>query len=894
MSKKKMDYEAMLKSVRSGYQAFESSPYKWQEVDPNGKGEKKVQFGLCRACMQGDCATLVTLEDGVVVRTEGRPDAPPNYGTLCPKGNSEIMGMYNPYRVKAPMIRTNPEKGLEVDPMWKEVSWEEALDYAAAGLRKVREKDPRGLVICEGWGQRDTILRGAFGHAFGTPNETGSHGALCTVHYPSGLVHSGYPVAVVDLEYCNYHITMGRSLGPNFGAVPGMRKFAKAIERGMKLVCVDPRSSYEAAKGEWVPIRPGTDLAFLLAMNHVMMHEIQIYDQWFMKNRTNGPYLIGPDGKYLRDSETGKPLMWDPIEKTAKPYNADFKDIALEGTYTVEGVECRTGFQAVKDRMKKYTPEWAEAITTVPPATVRRVAREFIDHARIGSTIEIDGFTFPFRPVSLNVERNVTNRRGGTYADLAGKLINMMVGNIEVPGGCLSCSFRGPIMGPTEDGTSTPQYEAIPRPFKFPPDSATLKEFYPHQHTAPHLALKSILNPERHHLPYKVEAWMSVGGNPIRQNAQPQAYVEGFKKLSFSVAIAFHMDECAILSDVLLPEHSALERMRVAPFYPEHQSMDNEVCGLKMIQYREPVPTLFNTKHVDEIFTELAERLGILTGEGGLYDHLNREIDWVDKTDGLNLNGEWKLDINRKYTLEEIYDRQIRGWPYNKNKWTLKDLRQNGYLEYWRPRKEFYLYYYFPDNQTRHPFYLMGLKTVGDRLRENLKQHHISFPGVPDDEYIFDLYDPVVHWVETSETNPPPGYDLWAINWKTPYYANDAGNLTGNPWLAEIYTKDPWEANVLLNPATAERKGLTDGDPVIVESRYGKVEGRVRLSELFHPDTAGIGGSYGLGTLQSNPLNRIGPFFNNLLSLDDHTFDGVSGGQDTAPAVKVYRKEGGK
>jgi hypothetical protein len=56
----------------------------------------------------------------------------------------------------------------------------------------------------------------------------------------------------------------------------------------------------------------------------------------------------------------------------------------------------------------------------------------------------------------------------------------------------------------------------------------------------------------------------------------------------------------------------------------------------------------------------------------------------------------------------------------------------------------------------------------------------------------------------------------------------------------------------------------------------------------------GIGGSYGLGTLQSNPLNRLGPNFNALLSLDDKTFDAVSGGQDTAPAVKVYRKGKGR
>ena len=78
------------------------------------------------------------------------------------------------------------------------------------------------------------------------------------------------------------------------------------------------------------------------------------------------------------------------------------------------------------------------------------------------------------------------------------------------------------------------------------------------------------------------------------------------------------------------------------PFYLQHQSIDDEVSGLKMIQLREPVPTLFNTKNADDIFMDLAERLGILYGEGGLYDHLNQGLDWVDKEDGLNMNGEWK------------------------------------------------------------------------------------------------------------------------------------------------------------------------------------------------------------------------------------------------------------
>jgi len=95
---------------------------------------------------------------------------------------------------------------------------------------------------------------------------------------------------------------------------------------------------------------------------------------------------------------------------------------------------------------------------------------------------------------------------------------------------------------------------------------------------------------------------------------------------------------------------------------------------------------------------------------------------------------------------------------------------------------------------------------------------------------------------------------------------------------------------ILVNPETAKRKKLKDDDTVVVESRYGKIEGRLRVSELFHPDTVGVGGSYGLGTCQSNPLNRVGPNFNALLSIDFHTLDAVSGGQDTAPAVKVYER----
>lgn len=885
-NKKQLDIFASFEGKDHG---LKDSTYKWNKIENQNEPDSEILFGICRMCMQGDCATKVYLEDGVVVKVEGR-DVPPNYGSLCPRGNSATMNLYNPYRVKTPLIRTNPIKGLDIDPMWKEVTWDEALDYTAKKLKEVRDEDPRGLAICEGWGNRETIFRIPFGKAFGTPNEIGAHGSLCTVHYGTGLIHGNFPVSVVDLEHCQYHITLGRSIGPNIATVPGTRKLTKAIERGMKLVVVDPRSSYEAAKGEWVPIKPATDLAFLLGLAHSIIFEVKEFDSDFLKNRTNSPYLINEEGDYFRDNETGKPMMWDTVENIAKTFDSVFSEIALDGTYLIDGKKVKTGFQLVKEEFIKFTPEWAELESTVPAKDTRRIAREFIEHARIGSTIEIDGFSFPFRPVALNVERNVMNHRGGTYGDLVGKMINMLAGSIEVPGGCLGCGYRGAeALAPGPDGTMKPGYEAKDRPFVFPPNVG-MQTFYPNSHTTPHLAAHALANPKEYYLDYKIKAWLNIGGNIIKYNANPQQYMEMMNNIPFSVSIAYHMDEPTIMSDVVLPEHSFMERARVAAFWPQHQATSYEVHALQMIQRRQPVKNIYNTMHVDDIFMELAERIGILYGENGMYDQLNHDVDYIIKEQGLNLRDPYRLDVEKKHTMSQIYDNQIKSWKFGDGE-TLEDLDRDGYIAKWQPKKEFYNYYFHPNNETRHEFYFVNLKNTGDNIKKNLIKYNIKFPGVKDEKLVFDSYKPVPYYIASSEMNAPKEYDLWAMNWKTPYYSSDVGGVIGNPWLAEIYNKDPWEAVVCLNKDTAVRKGLKDGDKVTIESRYGKVDGIMRTSELFHPEAIGISGAYGMGTSQSNPLSKGGPLFNLLLTTAEETLDSVSGGIDIAPCVKVFKRE---
>ncbi|NIR15529.1 MAG: hypothetical protein GWN86_17025, partial [Desulfobacterales bacterium] len=91
---------------------------------------------------------------------------------------------------------------------------------------------------------------------------------------------------------------------------------------------------------------------------------------------------------------------------------------------------------------------------------------------------------------------------------------------------------------------------------------------------------------------------------------QPDVWVQAFKKIPFHFSIAYNFDEPTILADVVLPEHSFLERFRVEVFTRQHQAIDDEVNGLHMIQLRQPVPAIFNTRHTDDILMDLAERSG--------------------------------------------------------------------------------------------------------------------------------------------------------------------------------------------------------------------------------------------------------------------------------------------
>ena len=855
----------------------------------SGRNQKRsaspieTKVSACRMCgNKAWCSVILRIQDGVVIGIEGDASNPLSQGKLCARGQSAIYNLYNPYRVKAPLKRTNPRKGLDQDPGWVEISWEEALSTVAERLRKIRAEDPRKFAHIWGFGGDWWIVQHeAFLPAFGTPNLLRSHGVLCPVHYGCSLVQ-GSMLDKQDVEYCQYLITIGGSLGPNLGSAHSIRALARARERGMKIVVVDPRCSQEASlAAEWIPIRPGTDLAFALALLHTELYEVGIFDVEFLKKRTNAVYLVGEDGFYSKDPHSGKPLIWDSEDAQAKTFDdPSIKDYGLEGRFEIGGQAVATAFTLVKERMRAYTPEWAESLTTVPAATIRRIAREFIEAAHIGETIRLDGTDFPFRPALVKGERGAYSRRGGAYQHLVHKMLNILVGSLDVPGGDLGADV-GPALSPGPDGVVAPKREAIPVPWKYPPD-IDLAQFYPHRHTTPYLAWKTILDPAKYGLDYELDTLMIYGANPITNGADPEEAIAAFCKIPFVVSIAYIHDEVSELCDILLPEPPLLQRYGIQGVNTGHLVQVQDAVSLEAHGVMARLPVIENqdnTRQADDIYLELAERVGFLYGEGGLNDRLNQL--W-------NIQSPDKLDLNTRYNTAEILDRVLRsGFGVEQG---LEYFKNSGIYNKPFKKAEAYNYYYFPMGTTRHPFYFEQLMKDGLELHQHLAEQDLTIP-FQNMEDIWRFYQPIPQWVGRPDDHAPAEFNLIAMNWSTPQFRMHNSDQTGNPILNDLADEtDPYLFVILMNPKTASRLGICEGDEVVVEAYWGgKTQGILKLTNLIHPEAVGIPGLSGLKTVHGNPLRNRRPNFNFLLNASEGSFDPLHGGIDRNPRVKVYR-----
>lgn len=809
---------------------------------------------VCKMCLHG-CGILVHVEDGVVTKIEGDPTNLDNLGKLCPKGNVGMLRLYDPRRVKAPMVRTNPEKGPGVDPGWKEISWDEAMDLVTEKLKPIRETDPRKLVVASGDFQR--IFNWAWPAAFGSPHFFSTVGQYCGAAYHpiNGITDASF-AAVNDYEYCKYWLQVGAGDGfsSHLHLSGSAKRMADARMNGMRVVTVEPRMSPAAAKAdEWVPIRPGTDRAFALGLMHSMVFEHEIYDRGFLQRRTNAPYLIGPSGSYVLSTD-GKAMVWDRAADRAREWDdPEIGDFALEGRYEVGGVKCAPGFQVFRDVLERHTPERMEEVCTVPAETIRRLARELGEAAHIGETITLEGKEYPYRPAAVNYYRGAIAHKDGGQDAMALKMVNTLLGNIDVPGGHLGVplDLRGFFIEPGEHGMLKPQPHILhpPVPFKFPADSLQMMEWFPLGMDAGHIAVDAMLNPERYRLDYVPEVLLTYHSNPVWNMPAPDKVRQAIAKFDYVISIDVVVNPTTEWADLILPDHTYLESTVAVSLEPP------VVKGLALRQAA--IPPMYDTRDATDILIDIAERCGFLDVWNGFLSVLL----------GLTVRDDLVLAPDRKYSNEEIIDHMCRA-AYGDDH-DLEWFKANGHMVTKRNAAESYL----PYDGLRIPFYYETIKAAGDQLKA-------QFEGTGYDWDTSD-YVPLPAWRNSLIHGDNPGYPLYAITFKTA--ETNFAETMSIPVISELTRGAAQTRGVLLNPRTAERYGIADGDPIEIASRFGRVEGSAALSEGVHPDVVAVSNAI------TGNGRKLGTHFNVLLPSELDYTDTFTGALESVARVSVRK-----
>lgn len=274
---------------------------------------------FCEICFWKCGIDVWTDSQGKVKAITGNQDHPLSNGRLCPRGTGGHGNLYDADRIKRPMLRRGDN--------WVAVEWEEALDFIAEKMQAIaKEYSPSALAtISHGHGA--SFLKHLM-KAFGAPVTSAPSYAQCRGPRDTGFKltfgsGAGSP-EVTDMENSTFLVFLGTHLGENMHNTQ-VQEFTTAIEKGVELVVVDPRFSVAAGKARhWLPIKPGTDLALLLAWIRLLIED--------------------------------------------KGYNKDFVERHCEG------------FDALKAEVSPYTPEWAYTQTGMAPGKIREIAHKLAMH----------------------------------------------------------------------------------------------------------------------------------------------------------------------------------------------------------------------------------------------------------------------------------------------------------------------------------------------------------------------------------------------------------------------------------------------------------------------------------------------------------------------------------
>jgi len=727
-------------------------------------------YSCCNMC-GGQSGIMCRVVNGKLVKIDPNPYNPNNFSNIstdffenvekegtciCPKGNAGISTLYDKDRLQKPLKRTNPKKGIGVDPRWKEISWEEAYVEIIKRLKGLRDNGEAHKLL---WFSEDhsfTHIQSDFCKLFGTPNYS-MHSNLCdTARKASFKMVMGLDRPLMDALQSKYILLFGWNplSATKWSHLP--RIITRGIENGAKMVVVDPYLSYTANKAqEWIPIIPGTDGAMALAMGHVIIRD-KLYDEIFIKDWT-------------------------------------------------------IGFEKYAEYVKDKTPQWAEKITTVPAKTIERIAIEFA----------------ATKPQVVDVWSGPGQHSNGVQGGRAIAILAALVGGCDRPGTLLIPDNKGNKhieVEPDEIANKTLKEKRFDQ----------LKELYPFGHKSG-IYCQAFSDLAEGKGPYKPKMAMIVFQNIMMSVPGLKTVEKALANLEFVVVNDIFLSETALMADIVVPGTTYLERYDLNTHW-----VTWPVLGL-----RQPVvKPIFGQPVEYEFVTELGRRLGLKEADGN-------DIFWVGR-----MSGERIADKTKWY--EEFLSKELKeGAP----KMTLEELkalpgavwvsksgtRYEKYKDAISPEKLAdsilegnIAYSKKPDGAKDKP--------IGLIIEGGAAVHGFSTPSRKVEFYNADFAKKKDAWgrpvdplpvYEPRDWQPDANYPLYLINWKEASHTHT--RTQNNALLVELKPDNP----LMVNVVTAEKMGLNNDDLVWVESIYGRVKAKVKLTKGMHPEVVGLQHGFG-------------------------------------------------
>lgn len=771
--------------------------------------------GYCGLCISR-CGSKAVVENGRFVALEPDPSHPTG-GALCAKGRAAPELVYHSDRLLYPMRRTRP-KG-DPDPGWQRISWDEALDLTATGLRRVAgEHGPESVVFSvvspSTSASADSVVWiERLMHAFGSPNlcaamELCGWGRLLATRYTYG---AGVPGNYMpDLENAGCILFWGYN--PNIARLAHATATSAALKRGARLIVVDPRRAGLAQKADlWLQVRPGTDGALALAITRVMI-ERGWYDRDFVRDWTNGPLLVrsdngrlltegdlaagGSDRRYVAWSTTeDSPRLYDPAPGR---YEVGTPELALFGEFkvaTAQGeVVCRPAFDLAFEICQRNSLDKLEAICGVPRGQIEDAAR----------------LLWEARPVAYYAWSGVEQHTNSTQTARAIAQLYALTGSLDAPGG----NVLFPAV-PTADVTGK---ELMPAGQFARTLGLTERPLGPSrwQYVTTDEVYRAVLEQQ----PYAVRGLVGFGANLLLAHASPQRGREALAMLDFYVHADLFMNPTAELADVVLPVASAFESeaLRIG--------FDVSAEAQSLVQLRQRVAEPRGEAHSDtQIVFDLARRLGL----------------------GAHF---WDGDIEAAYRFQ-----------LGLSGVSLEALRENpgGVRVALQPR-----YRKFAE---QHDGTSQGFATPSRKIElysQTLLEHGYS----PLPEYVEPLVSPL------SRPDLAKRYPLIFTSAKSALFCESQHRA-----LPSLRRK-AMDPEVELHPAAAAERGISPGDWVRIETSQGSVRARARLNDSLEPRV--VCGQHGwwqacpdIGAPSYDPFGPDGANVNLLIS--NEAIDPISG-----------------